>query len=181
MTEHQTTNAKINILYSNIYGDKPPCTVPLFWITFEDATKRDFDSHTTTIETTKSIRDLQSDVSTLFTSQKIITHDIKPMYEVSAQTRESMNLLLINQQQIMAAVKLPTPMLYKHVTSVDAVPPTTSQPIPSLIPAKKPKGESLVSSPSARWNQQVAQHFNTQDQKEKLEYELLKQATLKEF
>ena len=64
VTEHKTTNAKINIQYSNGYGDKPQTFVTLSGITVENATKRDFDSHKATIETAKSIMDLQSDVST---------------------------------------------------------------------------------------------------------------------
>ena len=70
VTEHKTTNAKINILYSNRYGDAPPSSVPLSGITIEDATKRDFDAHSATIETAKSIRDLQASVSTLFSHLK---------------------------------------------------------------------------------------------------------------
>ena len=58
VNEHQSTNAKINVLYFNRYGDAPPTSVPLSRITVEDATKREFDAHSATIATAKSIRDL---------------------------------------------------------------------------------------------------------------------------
>ena len=87
VTEHQNTNAKIIILYSNMYGDAPPSKVPLSGITVEDETKRYFYAHSATLETTKSIKDLQTNVSTLFSTQAIINQDVKLMTEASARTR----------------------------------------------------------------------------------------------
>ena len=100
-----------------MYGDAPPNSFPLSGIACQEATKRDFDVHSATIETAKSTRDLQSSVSTLFSAQALITNDIKLMSKAFA----------------------------------------------------------------LRWNQQVAQHFTTQDKKKRLECELLKQASLKDF
>ena len=179
--EHQTTNVKINILYSNRYGDAPPSKVPMSGITVEDATKRDFDAHSANLETAKSIRDLQASVSTLFTAQEIITQDVKMMEEVSVQTREDMNLLLLNQQQIMVALNLPTPVLKPPTTSVVVVPTSSSRLAPFHLSDNLHKGEILVQGSSSLRNQQVVQHFQTQNHKEKLEYELLKQASLKDF
>ena len=65
VTENKKTNAKINVLYSNRYGDAPPSSVPS-GLTAEASITRNFDAHSTTIETAKSIQDLQVSVSSLF-------------------------------------------------------------------------------------------------------------------
>ena len=97
VTEHQNTNIKIQVLYSHMYGDAPPDSVPSGLI-IEATTRREFDAIYSTVQTTQSIRDLQVSVTSLFSAQAIITNDVKLMSEASAQTREDMNLLLLNQQ-----------------------------------------------------------------------------------
>ena len=99
VTDHKQTNAKINVLYFNRYGDAPSSSVPS-GLTTEASITRNFDAHSATIETAKSIRDLQVSVSSLFSAHAIITNDVKLMSEAYTRTREDMNLLLSNQQHI---------------------------------------------------------------------------------
>ena len=126
--EHKKTNAKINALYTHRYGDAPPDSLPS-GLTAEDATRREFDAHSATVATAKSIIDLQTSVSLLFSAQAIITNNVQHLTEASTQTREDMHLLLLNQQQIMTALHLPTSHAKaSYTTSVAAVPCSLSQP-----------------------------------------------------
>ena len=144
MIEHQNTNAKIQVLYSNGYGDAPHTSVPSSGLTIEDATRREFDAHSVIIATAQSISNLKASVTSLFSTQALITNDVKLMSEASAQTREDMNLILLNQQKIIDALKLPTQMIRTLTTSVAAAP------APSFIhssftrPDNKLKGEKMV-------------------------------------
>ena len=81
----------------------------------------------------------------------------------------------------MDALNLSTPMFNHPTTFVAAVRTSSSRPAPSHLPDNMPKGESLVQSSSSLRNQQGVQHFQTQTHNEKLEYELMKQASLKDF
>ena len=128
VTEHQSTNDKIQTLYSNRYGDSPPTSVSLSGLTVEIATKREFDAHSATISIAQSIRDLQASVSTLFKSQELISQDDRVMSKAFAQTREDMNLLILNQQQIMAALKLPTPIINTAVPTPSNIPSSSARP-----------------------------------------------------
>ena len=112
-------------------------------------------------------------MSTLFKSQELISQDVKLMSEASTQTREDMNLLLLNQQQIMTALKLQNSMIRTPTTSVVAVPAPSN--IPSFFAKldNNPKGEKMV-GPSEHWNQQVAGHQSSKDHKERLELKLLR-------
>ena len=107
-----------------MYGDAPPASVPS-GLSAGDATRREFDAHSATIATTQSIRDQHANVTSLFSGQDIISNDVKLMSKASAQIREDMNLLLLNQQQIMAALKLPTLM-------IRTLPPLLMQFLPTL-------------------------------------------------
>ena len=115
----------------------------------EAATRREFDAHSATVATTQYNRDLQASVSSLFLSQAIITNEVKLMSEASAQTRQDMNLFLLNQQQIMVDLHLPTPMLKTPTTSVAAVPAHPVNPSSFTFPANNPKVEKMV---GAAWN-----------------------------
>ena len=179
VTKHQKTNAKIQVLYSHRYGDAPPDLVPS-GLTAETATRREFDALFASVQTAQSIRDLQESATSLFSTQAIITNDVKLMTEACAQTREYMNLLLLNQQQIMDALKLPIPMINTPSTSVAAVPAHPVSPSSYAIPDNNPKGEKMIGS-SGVWNQQMAAHKKVTDQEEKPELEILKQASLRDF
>ena len=80
----------------------------------------------------------------------------------------------------MTALKLPTPMIRTPTTSVAVVPTHSVNPSSSVIPDNNPKREKMV-GPSEVWNQQVATHITIIDQKEKLELEILKQTSLRDF
>ena len=75
------------------------------------------------------------------------------MAEVSHLTREDMNLMLVNQQKIMAALNLPTPMLTKDVTFVVAVSRRSTQPSSFQHHDNMPKGKRMVIGTSDRWDQ----------------------------
>ena len=179
VTEYKESNAKINVLYTHRYGDAPPNLIPS-GLTAEDATRREFDAHSASVQTAHSTINLQASMSSLFSNQAIITNEVKLMSKASTQTREYMNLFLINQQQIMVALHLPTPMLKTHITSIAEVPAHTVNPSTSILPANNPKRKKMVGH-SAAWNQQVDAHTTVNDNKEKLEVEILKQASLRDF
>ena len=141
----------LTILYSHRYGDAPTKSVPS-GLTAEAATRREFDALSSSVQTAQSIRDLQASMSSLFSAQAIISNDVKLMTEASAQTREDMNVLFLNQQQIMVALKLPTPMLNTSSTSIAAVPAHPVNPSISVIHNNNPKGEKMIGS-SGVWNQ----------------------------
>ena len=93
-----------------------------------------------------------------------------------------MNLWLINPQQIMATLKLLTPMLNPPSTSVATVPAPITLLSFSANLDNNPKGENTgMVGTSEKLNQQVTAHFSSQDQQERVEYELLKYASLKYF
>ena len=175
--EHKKTNAKINALYIHIYGDVPPSSLPS-GLTTEDATWREFNAHSATA---KYIIDIHTSVSLLFSAQATITNNVQHLTEASTQTREDMHLLLLNQQQIMTALHLSTPMLKPSTTSVATVLAHSVNPSTSTLFDNNPKREKRMvgPAPSAAWNQQVPAHRNNTDQKEKLELEILKQASLR--
>ena len=180
--EHKQTTAKVNALYTHIYGDAPPDSL-LNGLTAEDATRREFDAHSATVATTKSIIDFQTSVSLLFSAQAIITNNVQHLTEASTQIRKDMHHLLLIQQQIMTALHFPTPMLKPPTTSIAAVPAHSVNPSTSTLPDNNPEGEKRMVGPNPNdaWNQQVAAHRNNTDQKEKLELEILKQVSLREF
>ena len=95
--EYKESNAKNNALYTHRYGDAPLASIPSV-LTAEGATRREFDAHFASIQTAHSIRTLQASVSSLFSDQAIITNEVKLMSEAFPQTREYMNLLILNQQ-----------------------------------------------------------------------------------
>ena len=98
VTEHKLTNAKINILYENRYGDKDPKIVHISRLTATNVTMKTFESYSAQLETAKSMKQPESNVQTLFSSQDTITQDLKLISEASFQTREYINIMLINQQ-----------------------------------------------------------------------------------
>ena len=71
VAEHKTTNAKINILYANIYGDKDPIIVPISGITIEDVIRKSFESQNVQLQIAQAIKKLESNVSTLFSAQEL--------------------------------------------------------------------------------------------------------------
>ena len=71
-------------------------------------------------------------------------------------------------------------MIKTPTTSVAAVPAPSNIPSSSAKPDNNPKGDKMV-GPSDKWNQQVAAHFNAKNPKERVEFELLKQASFKRF
>ena len=105
MEEQRQPNAKINMLYSNRYGDADPSTIPISGITTEDVTKQTYANKNAQLETTHSIKQLESNVTTLFNSQADITQDLKLMTEASHHTRDDINIMLINRQKIMVCLE----------------------------------------------------------------------------
>ena len=83
----------------------------------------------------------------------------------------------------MTTLHLPTLMLKPSTTSVVAVLSHSVNLSTSTLPDNNPNGEKRMvgPSPSAACYQQVAAHGNNTDHKEKLELEILKQASLREF